>query len=67
MQKAVIRDRAEAMLIISKEGGMSPADISCAIRASCEAQGKGRAKGRPRKVTERSFIDMDGGWWLSFP
>ena len=28
----------------------------------CEAQGKGRAKGRPRKVTERSF--MDGGWWL---
>ena len=33
----------------------------------CEAQGKGRAKGRPRKVTERSFIDMDGGWWLSFP
>ena len=38
MQKAVIRDRAEAMLIISKEGGstegMSPADISCAIRAS---------------------------------
>ena len=34
MQKAIIRDRAEAMLIISKEGGMSPADISCAIRAS---------------------------------
>ena len=28
----------------------------------CEAQGKGRAKGRPRKVTIRSF--MDGGWWL---
>ena len=28
----------------------------------CEAQGKGRAKGRPRKVTERSF--MDGGWWM---
>ena len=28
----------------------------------CEAQGKGRAKGRPRKVTKRSF--MDGGWWL---
>ena len=28
----------------------------------CEAQGKGRAKGRPRKVTKRSFID--GGWWL---
>ena len=34
---------------------------------NCEAQGKGRAKGRPRKVTKRSFIDMDGGWWLSFP
>ena len=30
----------------------------------CEAQGKGRAKGRPRKVIKRSFIDMDGGWWL---
>ena len=31
----------------------------------CEAQGKGRAKGRPRKVTKRSFIDyawmVDGG------
>ena len=32
---------------------------------NCEAQGKGRAKGRPRKVTKRSF--MDGGWWISFP
>ena len=31
----------------------------------CEAQGKGRAKGRLRKVTQRSFID--GGWWISFP
>ena len=29
---------------------------------NCEAQGKGRAKGRPRKVTKRSFID--GGWWM---
>ena len=28
----------------------------------CEAQGKGRAKARPRKVTQRSFID--GGWWM---
>ena len=28
----------------------------------CEAQGKGRAKGRPRKVTQGSFID--GGWWM---
>ena len=28
----------------------------------CEAQGKGRAKGRPRKVTQRSF--SDGGWWM---
>ena len=28
----------------------------------CEAQGKGRAKGRPRKVTQRSF--MDCGWWM---
>jgi len=28
----------------------------------CEAQGKGRAKVGPRKVTQRSF--MDGGWWM---
>ena len=27
----------------------------------CEAQGKGRARGGPRRVTQRSFID--GGWW----
>ena len=33
----------------------------------CEAQGKERAKGQPRKVTKRSLIDLDGGWWLSFP
>ena len=33
--------------------------------ANCEAQEKGRAKGQPRKVTQRSFID--GGWWISFP
>ena len=44
------------------EGGADFKFIFC-----CEAQGKGRAKGRPRKVTKRSFIDMDGGWWLSFP
>ena len=31
----------------------------------CEAQGKGRAQGRPRKVTQRSFIDCR--WWISFP
>ena len=24
---------------------------------NCEAQGKGRARGRPRMVTQRSFID----------
>ena len=29
---------------------------------NCEAQGKGRARGGPRKVTERLF--MDGGWWM---
>ena len=29
---------------------------------NCEAQGKGRARGGPRKVTQRSFID--GGWWM---
>ena len=28
----------------------------------CEAQGKGRARDGPRKVTQRSF--MDGGWWM---
>ena len=28
----------------------------------CEAQGKGRARGGPRKVTQKSFID--GGWWM---
>ena len=28
----------------------------------CEAQGKGRAKGRLRKVTQRSFIDYR--WWM---
>ena len=28
----------------------------------CEAQGKGRAKGRHRKVTQRSFIDYR--WWM---
>ena len=32
------------------------------ISSDCEAQGKARAKGRPRKVTQRSFID--GGWWM---
>ena len=32
------------------------------MKKYCEAQGKGRAKGRPRKVTKRSFID--GGWWM---
>ena len=29
---------------------------------NCEAQGKGRVRGGPRKVTERSF--MVGGWWM---
>ena len=36
-----------------------------AVVKYCEAQGKGRARGGPRKVTQRSF--MDGGWWISFP
>ena len=35
--------------------------LSCTLHY-CEAQGKGRAKGRPRKVTQSSFID--GGWWM---
>ena len=33
-----------------------------AVHTFCEAQGKGRARGRPRKVTQRSFIDS--GWWM---
>ena len=37
-------------------------DPSFAEQQSSEAQGKGRAKGRPWKVTQRSFID--GGWWM---
>ena len=36
--------------------------ISRLVLLYCEAQGKGRARGGPRKVTERSF--MDGGWWM---
>ena len=32
------------------------------LKEFCEAQGKGRAKGRPRKVIQWSF--MDGGWWM---
>ena len=40
-------------------------ELMIIIGINCEAQGKGRAKGRPRKVTQRSFID--GGWWISFP
>ena len=28
----------------------------------CEDQGKGKARARPRNVTQRSF--MDGGWWM---
>ena len=32
------------------------------LKVFCEAQGKGRARDGPRKVTQRSF--MDGGWWM---
>ena len=32
------------------------------VNSCCEAQGKGRARSGPRKVTQRSF--MDGGWWM---
>ena len=35
-------------------------EVSCFF--CCEAQGKGRAKGRLRKVTQRSFIDYR--WWM---
>ena len=35
---------------------------STSVLQFCEAKGKGRAKGWPRKVTQRSF--MDGGWWM---
>ena len=37
-------------------------DVQVKLNVNCETQGKGRAKGRPRKVTQRSFID--GGWWM---
>ena len=33
----------------------------------CEAQGKGRAMGRPRKVTQRSFIDCRLSIIVYFP
>ena len=33
----------------------------------CEAQGKGRAKGRHRKVTQRSFIDCRLSIIVYFP
>ena len=36
--------------------------LNLASPVNCEAQGKGRAGGRPRKVTQRSFID--GGWLM---
>ena len=36
--------------------------VVVATKFSVKHQGKGRAKGRPRKVTQRSFID--GGWWM---
>ena len=39
-------------------------DPSFAEQQSSEAQGKGRAKGRPWKVTQRSFID--DGWWILY-
>ena len=32
-------------------------DTSPEIGRNCEAQGKGRAKGQLRKVTQKSFID----------
>ena len=41
------------------ERDLSKADMDF---KNCEAQGKGRAKGGPRKVTQRSF--MGGGWWM---
>ena len=37
------------------------------IRMFCEAQGKGRARGRPRKVTQRSFIDCRLSIIVYFP
>ena len=45
---------------LAKQSGYHSGDLT-----NCEAQGKGRAKGGPRKVTQRSF--MDGGWWYTFP
>ena len=42
--------------------GPGASQHSINLTFNCEAQGKGRAKGRPRNVTQRSFID--GGWWM---
>ena len=42
--------------------GTNTNKISNNFKYFCEAQGKGRARGGPRKVTQRSF--MDGGWWM---
>ena len=33
---------------------------------NCEAQGKGKAWGQPRKKKEKKWM-VDGGWWISFP
>ena len=50
-------DRGEA------EGAWQLGQVtSYLVICNCEAQGKGRAKGQPRKVTQRSFIDYR--WWM---
>ena len=51
----------------TRTGGRWPSSLGSQVQHSkyshffCEAQGKGRARGGPRKVTQRSFIDYRVG------
>ena len=54
------------MQTLETREGVSEIHISCVndpvVHGYCKAQGKGRAKGRPREVTQRSFIVYR--WWM---
>ena len=70
LKRSRTKDRDEDLQEISLDILLAHKDdVICKVLynqfAFCEAQGKGRARGGPRKVTQRSF--MDGGWWISFP
>ena len=57
---AVITTRSEH--ILEEKDKLKIFIIRFGLLNFCEAQGKGRAKGGPRKITQRSF--MNGGWWM---